>query len=77
MVIILKSSFLIVSSVEIFVLTKVLSHTPGGEKMLHEITGRCLQVSTCKFCKTKYDPVPRDQEWGLAEFACVCGNVFW
>ncbi|XP_076444110.1 shiftless antiviral inhibitor of ribosomal frameshifting protein-like [Babylonia areolata] len=35
------------------------------------------EVSTCKICKTKYDPVPRDQEWGLAEYSCVCGNVFW
>ncbi|KAL8586237.1 hypothetical protein ACOMHN_021502 [Nucella lapillus] len=34
------------------------------------------EVSTCKICKTKYDPVPRDQEWGLAEYSCVCGNVF-
>lgn len=35
------------------------------------------EVSKCRICKVKYDPVPKHEEWGLGEFACVCGNVFW
>ncbi|XP_071095706.1 shiftless antiviral inhibitor of ribosomal frameshifting protein homolog [Haliotis cracherodii] len=34
------------------------------------------EVSSCKKCKVKYDPVPRGHEWGWAEFKCPCGNEF-
>nr|XP_014341480.1 PREDICTED: UPF0515 protein C19orf66 homolog [Latimeria chalumnae] len=35
------------------------------------------QVSRCRTCKRKYDPVPSDQMWGAAEFNCLgCHRVF-
>ncbi|XP_078091168.1 shiftless antiviral inhibitor of ribosomal frameshifting protein homolog isoform X2 [Mustelus asterias] len=35
------------------------------------------QVSRCRCCKHKYDAVPRDQEWGFAEYICeICNNSF-
>ncbi|XP_041033186.1 shiftless antiviral inhibitor of ribosomal frameshifting protein homolog isoform X2 [Carcharodon carcharias] len=35
------------------------------------------KVSRCRGCKIKYDAVPRDQEWGLAEYNCqYCNNFF-
>ena len=34
-------------------------------------------VSHCKICRTKYDALPRDKEFGIAEFVCLeCGNTF-
>ncbi|XP_045156455.1 shiftless antiviral inhibitor of ribosomal frameshifting protein homolog [Mercenaria mercenaria] len=33
-------------------------------------------VSKCKRCKQKYEPIPREQEWGWARFECVCGHKF-
>ncbi|XP_078285442.1 shiftless antiviral inhibitor of ribosomal frameshifting protein homolog [Rhinoraja longicauda] len=35
------------------------------------------QVSRCRRCKQKYCPVPRDQEWGLAEYTCPYCNYFF
>ncbi|KAL8570804.1 hypothetical protein ACOMHN_006954 [Nucella lapillus] len=35
------------------------------------------EVSKCKSCKVKYDPVPQHEEWGLGEFVCVCGHIFY
>ncbi|XP_062608980.1 shiftless antiviral inhibitor of ribosomal frameshifting protein homolog [Saccostrea cucullata] len=34
-------------------------------------------VSKCHRCKKKYDAIPREREWGVAQFECdQCGNVF-
>ena len=34
-------------------------------------------VSHCKICRTKYDALPRDKEYGVAEFVCPeCGHTF-
>ncbi|PVD25270.1 hypothetical protein C0Q70_15768 [Pomacea canaliculata] len=34
------------------------------------------EVSQCHQCDVKYDPVPREHEWGLAVFECDCSNTF-
>lgn len=35
------------------------------------------QVSKCHRCRIRYDAVPKESEWGVAEFTCGnCGNVF-
>ncbi|RUS86466.1 hypothetical protein EGW08_005781 [Elysia chlorotica] len=34
------------------------------------------EVSQCSTCKTKYDPIPRNKEWGWGKFVCPCGNEF-
>ncbi|CAC5379406.1 unnamed protein product [Mytilus coruscus] len=35
------------------------------------------QVSKCRKCKQKYDPIPRENEWGWAAFDCNnCGKRF-
>ena len=33
-------------------------------------------VSQCRNCRTKYDALPRDREFGVAEFVCGCGHAF-
>ncbi|XP_013407016.1 repressor of yield of DENV protein homolog [Lingula anatina] len=33
-------------------------------------------VSKCYRCKVKFDALPRDEEWGYAEFLCECGHNF-
>nr|XP_022335015.1 repressor of yield of DENV protein homolog [Crassostrea virginica] len=33
-------------------------------------------VSKCFRCRKRFDAVPRDNEWGVAEFTCECENVF-
>ena len=34
-------------------------------------------VSQCRNCRTKYDALPRDKEYGVAEFVCPsCGHIF-
>ncbi|CAH2273141.1 repressor of yield of DENV homolog [Pelobates cultripes] len=32
------------------------------------------QVSKCHRCKRKFDPIPRDKMWGIAEFQCMACN---
>ncbi|XP_076102340.1 uncharacterized protein LOC143071723 isoform X1 [Mytilus galloprovincialis] len=34
------------------------------------------EVSSCNSCKQKYDPVPREFEWGWATYNCDCGHEF-
>ncbi|XP_043550869.1 shiftless antiviral inhibitor of ribosomal frameshifting protein homolog [Chiloscyllium plagiosum] len=35
------------------------------------------QVSRCRYCKRRYDAVPRDNEWGLAMYICQnCSHSF-
>ncbi|GFR71180.1 repressor of yield of DENV protein homolog [Elysia marginata] len=36
------------------------------------------EVSKCHVCKVKYDPIPRNKEWGWGKFLCPmpCGNEF-
>lgn len=34
------------------------------------------QVSKCKKCKTKYDAIPCDLEFGCGHFECECSNKF-
>ncbi|GFO42021.1 repressor of yield of denv protein homolog [Plakobranchus ocellatus] len=34
------------------------------------------EVSRCHRCKVKYDPIPKDKEWGWGKFECPCGNEF-
>jgi hypothetical protein len=33
-------------------------------------------VSKCKICRTKYDPLPPEKQFGIAKFQCTCGNTF-
>ncbi|XP_061192777.1 shiftless antiviral inhibitor of ribosomal frameshifting protein homolog [Saccostrea echinata] len=34
-------------------------------------------VSKCHRCRVRYDAIPKEHEWGLAQFECdQCGNVF-
>ncbi|XP_064610305.1 shiftless antiviral inhibitor of ribosomal frameshifting protein homolog [Liolophura sinensis] len=33
-------------------------------------------VSECNRCHQKFDPVPKEYEWGRAKFLCLCGNTF-
>ena len=35
------------------------------------------QVSKCRLCRVKYDPLPPEKQFGIAEFKCAnCGNTF-
>ncbi|XP_052098197.1 shiftless antiviral inhibitor of ribosomal frameshifting protein homolog [Mytilus californianus] len=34
------------------------------------------EVSKCRKCNKKYDPVPREFEWGWASYDCKCGHEF-
>ncbi|CAL1528717.1 unnamed protein product [Lymnaea stagnalis] len=34
------------------------------------------EVSKCHRCKIRYDPIPKDMEWGVGKFVCDCGNEF-
>lgn len=33
-------------------------------------------VSKCHTCNQKYEPIPREQEWGIGSFQCLCGHNF-
>lgn len=48
---------------------------PCDKVWWRKVPGRKL-VSRCYICKTKYDALPRDLEWGWAKFQCQCGNEF-
>ncbi|BFY97942.1 hypothetical protein BsWGS_00982 [Bradybaena similaris] len=34
------------------------------------------EVSKCRRCNVKYDPLPREHESGIGSFKCPCGNEF-
>ncbi|CAL1528720.1 unnamed protein product [Lymnaea stagnalis] len=37
------------------------------------------EVSMCRVCRVKFDPIPRDKEWGIGVFYCLgenCGKEF-
>lgn len=41
--------------------------------MFWQLVFEYKQVGKCKSCNTKYDPVPKENEFGYGHFECKCG----
>mmetsp|Transcript_15809 Transcript_15809/g.61778 ORF Transcript_15809/g.61778 Transcript_15809/m.61778 type:complete len:185 (-) Transcript_15809:1050-1604(-) len=50
---------------------------PCGERSWWKEVPTMKPVSRCSKCRTRYDPVPVEQEWGFGKFRCsTCSNVW-